>query len=71
MAIKRLNLNLDLELVKDLDDYAAKLHINRSAACSAALSQFFTQLKAIDALNSISRQIDNGQLSIQNSNEEH
>lgn len=38
MALKRIAMNLDEELVKKIDSYAEKLHINRTAAASVLLS---------------------------------
>lgn len=39
MALKRVVMNLDENLVKKVDAYAEKLHINRTAAVSVLLSQ--------------------------------
>lgn len=38
MALKRVVMNLDVDLVKKIDSYAEKLHINRTAAASVLLS---------------------------------
>lgn len=38
MALKRIVMNLDEDLVKKIDSYAEKLHINRTAAASVLLS---------------------------------
>ena len=38
MALKRIVMNLDEDLVKRLDSYAEKFHINRTAASSVLLS---------------------------------
>lgn len=48
MALKRINLNLDEELLKQLDDYAEKMHVNRSSALSFLLSQKFQSDKMIE-----------------------
>lgn len=39
VALQRVVMNLDEDLVKKVDSYAAKLHINRTAAASVLLSQ--------------------------------
>lgn len=38
MALKRIVMNLDEDLVKRIDSYAERLHINRTAAVSVLLS---------------------------------
>jgi hypothetical protein len=38
MALKRIVMNLDEDLVKRIDSYAERLHINRTAAASVLLS---------------------------------
>lgn len=50
MALKRINLNLDEELLKQLDDYAEKMHVNRSSALSFLLSQKFQSDKMIESM---------------------
>ena len=50
MGIKRLNLNLDEELVRQLDDYASKMHISRTSALSILLWQFFKNQKSIQTI---------------------
>ena len=37
MAVTRLNMNIDSDLIARLDAYADQLHINRSAAMSVVL----------------------------------
>lgn len=39
MSLQRVVMNLDEDLVKKVDAYAEKLHINRTAAVSVLLSQ--------------------------------
>ena len=53
MGIKRLNLNLDEELVRQLDDYASKMHISRTSALSILLWQFFQNQKAIQTMSNL------------------
>lgn len=43
MALTRLHMNLDTELLARLDSYAEQLHINRSAAMAVILSTYFQQ----------------------------
>ena len=38
MALRRIVMNLDEDLVKKIDSYAERLHINRTAAASVLLS---------------------------------
>jgi metal-responsive CopG/Arc/MetJ family transcriptional regulator len=38
MALRRIVMNLDEDLVKRIDSYAERLHINRTAAASVLLS---------------------------------
>lgn len=53
MAFKRVNMNLDADLVKLVDDYAASLHINRSAALSVILSRFFEERAVMHTLSGL------------------
>ena len=39
--MKRINFNLDSALADKVDSYAAKMHVNRSAALAVIISQFF------------------------------
>lgn len=50
MGLKRINLNLDEELLRQLDDYASKMHISRTSTLSILLSQFFQNQKAIQTI---------------------
>lgn len=53
MALKRINLNLDEELLQQLDDYANKMHISRSSALSVLLSQIFTGQQTLETMNKL------------------
>lgn len=53
MALKRINLNLDEELLKHLDVYANQMHITRSAAISVLLSQLFQGQQTIETMNKL------------------
>ena len=50
MAMKRVNMNLDTDLLKTLDDYAREMHVSRSALVSLLLSQYFYEKKAVATL---------------------
>ena len=47
MALKRINLNLDENLLTELDNYAQSLHVSRSSALSVILSEWFMQRKSM------------------------
>lgn len=53
MAVKRITLNLDEMLVQQIDEYAEKLHINRTAAISVLVSQSLETKQGIDVLAAI------------------
>lgn len=53
MALKRLNLNLDEDLIASIDDYASSMHVNRSAAISMLLSQYFLGQKTMATLGDL------------------
>ena len=53
MALKRINLNLDEELLSQLDDYANQMHITRSAAISVLLSQLFQGQKTMKTMGDL------------------
>lgn len=39
MALQKVQMNLDEKLIKQVDEYAALLHVNRTAAVSVLLSR--------------------------------
>lgn len=39
MALQKVQMNLDDQLIKQVDEYAATLHVNRTAAVSVLLSR--------------------------------
>lgn len=53
MALKRVNLNMDEELLLQLDDYANKMHISRSSALAVLLSQLFQGQQTMDTMNTL------------------
>lgn len=55
MPMKRINLNLDEELLSSLDAYAKKMHISRSSACAFILSTYFDGRTSMEVLSDISR----------------
>lgn len=50
MDVKRVNLYLDVELVKKLDEYAESRGISRTAAVSVILNEYFHGVVALDTL---------------------
>ena len=63
MAMRRINLNMEEDLLATLDSYAESLHVNRSAALAVVLSQFFMEQKAISAIDRLTELLKSGQLS--------
>ncbi len=53
MALRRVNMNIDEELLTQLDDYANKLHISRSSALAVLLSQLFQSQKTMETMNNL------------------
>ncbi len=53
MSLKRVNLNMDEELLLQLDDYANKMHISRSSALAVLLSQLFQGQQTMDTMNTL------------------
>ena len=53
MALRRVNMNIDEELLTQLDDYASKMHISRSSALSVLLSQMFQSQKAMQTMSDL------------------
>lgn len=49
----RINLNMDEGLLRDLDSYANKMHITRTAAISVLISQALSSNAGIDALTQL------------------
>lgn len=58
----RLTMNLDDELVSHVEEYALKMHINRTAAISVLLSQALSANAGIDALVSLNSMVQAEQL---------
>ena len=53
MALRKLVLNLDEELVAQLDTYAADKHVNRTAAISFLLTTALEHIQAISSLDEL------------------
>jgi len=52
MALKRINLNLDENLLAEIDVYAEKWGTNRTSAISVMCSQYIEQSKALQSFPS-------------------
>lgn len=61
MDIKRVNLYLDVELVKKLDEYAESRGISRTAAVSVILNEYFHGVVALDTLQAALKLINTSQ----------
>lgn len=46
----RVNINLDSELVRQLDERADELHINRSACVGVILSEYFERSRQLEMM---------------------
>lgn len=55
MALQKVQMNLEVNLLKMVDDYAEKLHINRTAAVSVLLTR---ALQAEQAMSDLGRLMD-------------
>ena len=51
MALERLQINIDGNLLKQVDEYASLLHITRTAAVSVLLSRALQAEKLTDSLS--------------------
>lgn len=51
--LKRLNINMNGDLLRMVDEYGAKLHLNRTSAFAVILTQFFQQQQAMDSVKGI------------------
>lgn len=60
--LKRLNINMPVELVARIDDYADKLSINRSAAVNVLVSMALDSHKAVVVLEDTIKAINGGQV---------
>lgn len=53
MVSKRVNMQFDDEILAQIDEYASKLHVSRSACINVIISQFFDNRKAMSAMSDI------------------
>ena len=51
MALKRVNLNLEEELVAKVDAYADSMYVNRTNAFALIIGQFFEQKETLKTLS--------------------
>lgn len=51
LEMKRLNFNMDVDLVAKVDAFADEMHINRSSAISLMCSQFLDSRQLMSDLN--------------------
>jgi metal-responsive CopG/Arc/MetJ family transcriptional regulator len=57
VTLKRVVVNLDEELVKEIDEYAAANRINRTSAISIITSMFLKGIKANDEMKKLNDMI--------------
>jgi hypothetical protein len=55
MALKKIMLNLDEGLLADIEEYAGKMHLNRTAAISVLCSTALQGIKSIDTLDKLTK----------------
>lgn len=67
MAKQKVNISLDDDLLVQIDSYAKKNYMNRSAAISLATTMFLNQTKATEALvlisDAMTKILDTGEVS--------
>lgn len=57
MALKRVNMNMDEELVDKVDAYASKLYVNRTVAFSLIVAQFFEQKETVETMSTMAKML--------------
>lgn len=57
MAVKKIALNLDEELLKKVEAYANSIHVNRTAAISVILSMYLDALTATQNAATLTEEI--------------
>lgn len=65
MALKKIMLNLDEALLTDIEEYAGKMHLNRTAAISVLCSTALQGIKSIDTLDELTKTLKALQLGTQ------
>lgn len=58
--LKRVTLNLSSELVEDIDAYASKMHVSRTAAMAFLLSSSLEGISLMDAVKRESAKKESG-----------
>lgn len=57
MALKKVVVNMEEELLKKIDDYSFKLHISRTATISVICSMYLDGLNAMASMSQFSDEI--------------
>lgn len=61
--LKRLNVNMTVELLEQVDDYAEKMNINRSAAINMLVSTALEQQNVMGMMDNLLKVINEASLS--------
>ena len=61
--LKRLNMNMPMELLEQVDDYADKMNINRSAAINMLVSTSLEQRNVMGMMDDLLKTINEAKLS--------
>lgn len=61
--LKRLNVNMTVELLEQVDDYADKMNINRSAAINMLVSTALEQKNVMGMMDNLLKEINEAKLS--------
>ena len=61
--LKRLNMNMPMELLEQVDDYADKMNINRSAAINMLVSTALEQKNVMGMMDDLLNVINEARLS--------
>lgn len=61
--LKRLNMNMPMELLEQVDDYADKMNINRSAAINMLVSTSLEQKNVVEMMDNLLKEINEARLS--------
>lgn len=60
--LKRLNINMPLDLVERIDDYADRMCINRSSAINVLCNTALDGQKAVNALDDVLKMVKEAQV---------
>lgn len=61
--LKRLNVNMTVELLEQVDDYADKMNINRSAAINMLVSTALEQKNVFGMMDNLLKEFNEAKLS--------